>query len=96
MLKETKEKFQELDEYKKNMLSWKPRKREFLKRKRWTMVLKAIEEVEGWAEKEPLDLTIHGASQESNVTRVRGLSFIHSNLLMDYIYVMGQCEGVRI
>ena len=52
MLKETKEKFQELDEYKKNMLSWKPRKREFLKRKRWTMVLKAIEEVEGWAEKD--------------------------------------------
>lgn len=41
---------------------------------------------EGWAE----------APYESNFTRVRGLSFIHSNLLMEYIYVMVRCEGMGV
>ena len=55
-----KERPQKLEEY-KNILPWKPRKRRFLRGKRWTSVLKAMEEEEGWAEKEPLDLMIYGA-----------------------------------
>lgn len=61
MLKETKERFQELEEYKKTMLPWKPRKRCFLRRKRWTVVLKAMENEEGWTERAPLDLVISSA-----------------------------------
>ena len=38
-----KERLQELEEDKKNMLSWKPKKRGFLRRKMWTVVLRAME-----------------------------------------------------
>lgn len=61
MLKEIKERFQELEEYKKNMLLWKPRERGFLRRKRLTMILKALDKEENWNQRKPLDSVISSA-----------------------------------